>query len=107
MFIRLIARVQEINEDLILQNIEPPHMEFVWAVKYIRYDTVEYFQALDKSKTILFPYEGPPIIIKENIDKFYERWIEEMKKADAKDEVIETELTLEEDDDDSEDEAQK
>lgn len=98
MFIRVIARVQDVNEDLILQNIEPP-ADFVWAVKYIRYDTIECFQSLDKNKTILFIYEGTPIIIKENTDKFFSRLEELIKKEIEKTDEAELTISIEDDED--------
>ena len=100
MFIRVIARVLELNEDFILQNIEPTPT-FIWATKYIKSDGIDYFEALGDKKTVLFMYEGSPIIIKENIDLFYERLAEVQKQDNRKDDLEdEISVILEEEDED-------
>jgi hypothetical protein len=83
MFIRIIARVLETNEDLLLQDIEPADISFVWSVKYARVLEISNFYSLEKGKKTVVVYEDGTIdVIREDVDKFAVRLEEVRIKLD-------------------------
>lgn len=85
MFIRVITRIQDINEDLLLQNIPPSKAEFVWAVKYISIYDIEDFEALASEKTkktVIYREDKSTLVIRENVDQFAKRLEEEIRRAE-------------------------
>jgi len=101
MDLKVIARVRAIDEDMLLQGIEPKDVTtFVWAKKYIKPYDVSYYWELEKGKKTVIVYDdGELDIIRENIDKFAVRLENQRAKSveEQEEEVeFETELNGEE-----------
>lgn len=82
MDLKVIARVRDISEDELLQDIEPKELSFVWRKKYISPSNVDDYWELEKGKKTVVNYvDGRLDIIRENIDSFAKRLEAERAKC--------------------------
>lgn len=76
MFITVKALVEKVDEDLLIKNIENSFPEFVWREKGLRSETIEDFEAIDKSRVLITFTPGTgklPLIIKEDYQSFFNK----------------------------------
>jgi hypothetical protein len=82
MYLKVIARVREIDKDALLLEEEPEVITFLWKRKYIPIFQISDFWELEVKETII-RYEDDRIdIINENVDRFAKRL--EAKKEEAR-----------------------
>src|ERR1041384_1451681 len=102
MDLRVFARVREITEDMLLQDLEPEEIVFVWRKKYIKPFDIENYWELEKGKKTVIVYsDGAVDVIREDIDKFAKRLETERSKCvEEKEYEIETDVEEEEEQED-------
>lgn len=93
MLIRVETRILERTEDMVLQGLEPG-LVFIWGIKYIRHENIDYYESLNKNKTLIYLYDGSVLVVKEHVDVFHERLQELIKKEPPEQEEIEDEIIL-------------
>lgn len=104
MFMKVIARVREIEMHDLLRDVEPEVETFVWRRKYIPVFNIVDFWALKKAATAVRYDDGTIDILKEDIDLFYSRLQKVKEESEEKGDIpvdsdVEFEMEEEEEDD--------
>ena len=63
------AKVVEVNEDLLLQGIEPSNPEIVWTTKVVCSEDVVEFEEISPARVLLLMYSGYKLIVQGKIEE--------------------------------------